>query len=306
MTRRRKQCGLTRIDVLAALMLAVLLVAVGVPLASEPRAQAKRVLCKANLGKIGKAMPIYTNDYDDALPRAGGRESTWGSPVAWAANNRYRAYGISADGKGGKATISSCFYLLVKYMEVSPRLFLCPGDRGTSEFKLADESVPATDFKLINAWDFGITPYDNCSYSYHMPFGEHALTTSRDSNLPVAADRNPWIVSPAGEPIQENWVTFVPDTPIYGGTVEYARLGNAIAHANDGQNVLFLDGRVTFETRSYCGVGDDNIYTASTIAEKGDPKGTTPIASPSFQPRSEVDSLLVHDPSVFPGRRPRR
>ena len=111
-TRRCGSSGLTRADVLVVLVLGVFLLAVVGPLASEPRAQASRVVCKANLGKIGKAMFIYAGDYDGQLPRAGGRTSEWGR-VVWNAFDRYTAYGISADGEGGHATISSCFYLLV-------------------------------------------------------------------------------------------------------------------------------------------------------------------------------------------------
>ena len=151
MMGRRKLRGLTRVDVLAALMLAVFLLAIVPPLVSKPREQASRVLCKANLGKIGKAMLVYAGDYDGALPRAGGPESKWGLlEVRWTALDRYAAYGVSVGGEGGKASISSCLYLLVKYLEVPPRLFVCPGDRGTSEFKLHDEDISLTEFQLAN------------------------------------------------------------------------------------------------------------------------------------------------------------
>ncbi len=308
MTRRRKRRGLTRTDALVTLLLAVFLVAVGAPLASEPRAQAKRVLCKANLGKIGKAMGIYAGDYDDALPRAGGRVSEWGLlGASWTASNRSSAYGLSRSGEGGKASISSCFYLLVKYMDAPPEWFVCPGDRRTSAFKLDDERVPAAGFRLIDAWDFGAQPFDNCSYSYHIPFGMHALTMSRDPNLPVAADRNPWIASPAGPPNDANWATFKPDIQRYGGTADHGRLGNAVQHKWDGQNVLFLDNHVSFERRAYCGLDSDNIYTQSTIFSKGDPLGMMGISESVLHARSERDSLLVHDPPKFlRRRRPRK
>jgi hypothetical protein len=126
-----------------------------------------RMVCGTNLSRIGKAMLIYSNDYDDKLPRAGGRNSVWSSRTPnWRATNRYQAYGLSPDGSGGQANITSSFYFLVKYAEVTPKSFICKGDHGATEFKPADDGV--VDRELIDLWDFGLEPSKHCSYSYHM------------------------------------------------------------------------------------------------------------------------------------------
>lgn len=136
----------------------------------------------------------------------------------------------------------------------------------------------------------------SCSFSYHVPFGQYALTTSRDPNLAVAADRNPWLPSPAGA--ASNIAEFKVDLPGNAATPETGRKGNAIAHGLDGQNVLFLDGRVTFETRSFCGLEYDNIYTVAIGAsDRGLPTGTVPVF-PYAMPASLKDSILVHDPRL--------
>ncbi|UCD51411.1 MAG: hypothetical protein JSW27_02025, partial [Phycisphaerales bacterium] len=233
------------------------------------------------------------------LPRAGGRTTVWGGPVVWAAFDRYTAYGISATGEGGRASISSCFYLLVKYLEMPPRVFVCPSDIGTSEFKLADEDS-RPDFKLSDAWDFGPMPADNCSYTYHIPFGLYALSTAGDPNLAVAADRNPWIMSPAADVDLSRWSSFVPDIRPWNGDRRAARLGNAISHEQDGQNVFFLDGHVAFESRSYCSLEGDNIYTRSTNVAHGDAAGIMPRANALDHPANRRDSFLLHDPPIFP------
>ncbi len=105
--------------------------------------------------------------------------------------------GLGADGSGGMATITSSFYLLVKYAEVTPKSFICKGDSGTREFKPTDYN--AGDRDLIDLWDFGTESSQHCSYSYHMPYGLYALTTSSEPGMAVAADRNPWMTSPAAE-----------------------------------------------------------------------------------------------------------
>jgi len=303
MTRPSGSSGLTRADVLVLIVAGVFLLILAGPLASMPRNQATRAVCRANLARIGRAMLVYANEYEGALPRAGGPTTVWGGPVIWTAVNRHMAYGVSIDDEGGRATISSCFYLLVKYLQVPPRMFVCPADKGTREFRMADEVTVTGKFRLTDAWDFGGQPMNKCSYAYHLPFGQYGLTTSRDPNLAVAADRNPWIRSPANE--AGDFSLFNPDVPPYNGTVRTARMGNSLSHQRDGQNVLFLDGRVTFEHRSSCGLDNDNIYNKSANMNRGDAKGTMPAYATYYQAMNVRDSLLVHDPDRFsvPGTR---
>jgi len=76
------------------------------------------------------------------------------------------------------------------------------------------------------------------------------------------------------------------------GGREAINIGNAIAHQEDGQNVLFMDSHVSFEKKPFCGVNDDNIYT---YWDGGDiRRGGYPIPGVS-EPQDRLDSLLVHD-----------
>jgi hypothetical protein len=302
-----------------------LLLVVLVPvLFAKPRERASRVLCGASLGQIGKMMLIYANDYEGVLPRAGDRYAVWGPIANWLAPEREGAYGIHGGApwdpgySDGQVSFSSCFYLLVKHYGAPPRLFICPGDVGAKVLNLSElppGAVPSG-CTLADLWDFGPTMSDAtraCSYSYHVPFGPYGLTTARDPNLPVAADRNPWLAGPDYLPGAKSSL-FRPDVAPYSGTSDQARHGNAVTHQSDGQNVLFLDGRVTFETRAYCGVVSgarilslpDNIYTVSDLAPHGSAYGTEPVCSAS--PFCQEDSLLLHDDprhvgGSTPGRR---
>jgi hypothetical protein len=250
------------------------------------------MVCGTNLSGIGKAMLIYSNDYDDEFPRAGGRASTWNSqlgsgPQGWLADNRFTAYGLGRDGSGGMATITSSFYLLVKYAEVTPKSFICKGDYGTNEFNPVD--YDAGGYDLIDLWDFGPKPWEHCSYAYHMPYGLYALTTSSEPGMAVAADRNPWMKAPSYEgKTPDLLASYNPD-----GGRGYTNIGNAITHQEDGQNVLFMDCHVAFEKQPVCGINDDNIYTWDDLS--GDPRrGGYPIANVS-EPAHRTDSFLVND-----------
>ncbi len=290
-----KRKGFTLVELLVVIAIIALLMGILMPALARVRQLAFRLTCGTNLSGIGKAMLLYANDYQDELPRAGGRNTTWGAVQNWAAPSRYQAYGLAADGTGGTASISSCFYLLVKYTDVTPKSFICKGDAGTTEFKLSDLATPVgTNFELIDAWDFGPAneAQKHCSYSYHMPFGLYALTVSSEPGFAVAADRNPFLKSPAADPAPI--ANFRPDLDAFKGTAEQAKAGNSISHQLDGQNVMFLDTHVAFEKRAYCSIEDDNIYLVSSDPTKGSAMGTVPVL-PNVVPANRKDSVLIHD-----------
>jgi prepilin-type N-terminal cleavage/methylation domain-containing protein len=300
--------GFTLVELLVVIAIIALLMGILMPALSRVRQLAFRLTCGTNLSGIGKAMLLYANDYQDELPKAGGRNGTWGAVPQWANSNRVQAFNMNPDGSGGSATISSCFYLLVKYTEVTPKSFICKGDSGTTEFKINDWAQGA---ELVDVWDFGpsnTNPAENCkhcSYSYHMPFGMYALTVSSEPAFAVAADRNPFLESPAGAAAPLG--AFKPDAGGYGGTSDAAKQGNCLSHQLDGQNVMFLDTHVSFEKRSYCSVEDDNIYLVSdktTPVATGSMYGAVPVPPMKDVIKSRKDSVLVHDPSKYPGRRP--
>jgi len=117
------------------------LVAIYAPAISGSKHLSSHVTCGTNLSGMGKAMLIYANDYGDRLPVAGGDGTVWGPGLGdWTAADDALAFGLDPNGAGGQATISSSLYLLVKYAGVSPKSFVCKGDRQTKEFKPATSS----------------------------------------------------------------------------------------------------------------------------------------------------------------------
>ena len=291
-----KKKGFTLVELLVVIAIIALLMGILMPALAKVRQIAFRMVCGTNLSGIGKAMMLYANDYEDELPRAGGRTTEWGSQIAdWMALNRNVAYQMAQDGSGGYATITSCLYLLVKYTEVTPKSFVCKSDSGVSEFNPIDEGVDIGDMEVTDFWDFGRfvneddNPTNHCSYAYHMPFGLYALTTSSEPGLAVAADRNPWIPCNSGDYNEE-----FPGIYAYGGSKEELSYGNSKSHQGDSQNVLFLDIHVGQEKSPACGINDDNIYTYwnSTVGTNGF-LGAQPQAG--TEPSGREDSYLVND-----------
>jgi len=284
--------GFTLVELLVVIAIIALLMGILMPALARVRQIAFRLKCGTNLSGIGKAMLIYANDYEDELPRAGGRDTAWGMTANWAAADRFAAYGLDGSGNGGAATIGASFYLLVKYAEVTPKSFVCKGDSGVSEFKISEEQNPPVGIEFIDCWDFGAKPWEHCSYTYHLPYCLYALTVSHEPGMAIAADRNPFLDSPGADavPITE----YNP-----GGTIDQQKASNAPTHQKDGQNVLFLDSHVTFEKRAYCAINDDNIYTrwppnTTNPTEVTRRVGQAPAVGQI--PGGRNDSYLVHDP----------
>ena len=312
-----KRRGFTLVELLVVIAIIALLMGILMPALARVRQLAFRMTCGTNLSGIGKAMLLYANDNEDEMPKAGGRTNTWntvGLAAGWIAPTRQMAYGLS--GNQGATTVTSNFYLLVKYAEVTPKQFVCKGESDTREFSFADlgTGVVPAGMTLTDAWDFGPggagnPTYEYCSYSYHHPFTSYALTTTHEPTMAVAADRNPWITKPDDRGEGLGWASFIPDEEGVGGTSEQARVGNSDAHQLEGQNVLFLDGHMSFEKRSYCATEQDNIYTkqvAAAVQHTAQYYTGMGFVPGSQNPANRRDSFLVNEGSAVsvPGGRP--
>src|SRR5210317_1186622 len=153
MKLRRK--GFTLVELLVVIAIIALLMGILMPALARVRQLAFRMTCGTNLSGIGKAMLIYANDYEDELPKAGGRTNTWVNQIPdWTATTRQMAFGVAANNGTGQATVTSNFYLLVKYAEVTPKQFVCKGETDAKEFKLSEvtQKPNRADFELIDAW----------------------------------------------------------------------------------------------------------------------------------------------------------
>ena len=286
-----KKKGFTLVELLVVIAIIALLMGILMPALARVRQIAFRMVCGTNLKGIGTAMLIYANDYEDELPRAGGPTTGPGALKDWLAADRFGAFGLANDGSGGTATISSNLFLLVKFAEVTPKSFVCKGDSGVREFKLSDYNV--TNKELIEVWDFGDNPRGHCSYTYHFPYSQFALTTSTEPGMAVASDRNPWIEDNTGPPGETQiWGDF--DSADNASALAQKE-GNAITHQDDGQNVLFMDSHVNFEKRSYCAIDDDNIYTYYNTGTTDPLIKRRANKAPGGQPGDRKDSYLLND-----------
>jgi prepilin-type processing-associated H-X9-DG protein len=275
---------------------------------------AYRMVCGSNLSGIGKALLLYAGDNQEAYPMPGVGPLT---PIYCASKNiPSYAGGFSGEGTatgafqpqlpnthGGRASIGSVFYMLVKYQDVSPKQFNCKGDSGAEVFKTSSVAGSSTQTDLTKLYDFGDNPGKFNSYAYHFPFARAAtgapvqsgfpVSVNSKPNAPLAADRSP--------AFDKNAASYINcDGSTQGGTLGSAATAssasspfkdwstngneykdkdfvfNSASHQREGQNVLFNDGHVTFSSTANVGIDNDNIYQRALISGSfGLPTGTS-------------------------------
>ena len=300
-----KRKGFTLVELLVVIAIIALLMGILMPALARVRQIAFRMVCGSNLSGIGRAMLIYANDYDDDFPRAGYLGTVWVDELlSWAAADRIGAFGNPTGGGVTSATITSSFYLLVRYAEVTPKSFVCKSEPSTTVFKV--ENYLSSGYEDEDVWDFGpgpstnesYSPTNHCSYSYHQPYNRFFLSTaSSEPGMAVAADQNPWL------DYDTDTSYFLWDShEKFEGITGY-QYGNAGSHQREGQNVLFMDNHVSFEKQSFCGIEEDNIYTYTDFdqeqqIQQGIPPVCTDIEDMDYgklHPHLPKDSFLINE-----------
>ncbi len=228
--------GFSLIELLVVIGIIGLLLAILMPVLERGREKANTVRCSSNLRQIGLALENYSNENHGVFPRTihvPGAGLVEGTNPA--APDPFKPGGPLAN------DTTAALFLLIRTQHLPAELFADP-------YNDSVEYVPdgAATPSRSNFSDYR----NNLGYSYANPYPDASATTAgyRLSNrvssaFALAADLNPGT----------------------GGK------SNSKNHEGDGQNVLFADGHVDWETSPLCGIGGDNIYTTRTGAVKASP-----------------------------------
>jgi len=300
--QKMKKKGFTLVELLVVIAIIAMLLAILMPALGKVRQLAQRIMCSTNLAGIGKAMLTYsTDDKYESFPIAGSPGAYWNRGDSGTQPNK----GCSWDWRNPNgfpeiitdkfATVSSCLYLLVKYADVSPDQYICPGS-DQKKFEISKYSMTGyTGSTFTDVWDFGqkgTTTTDgektagtrgkgHTSYSYQMPLPLitggtlFPITTTTNPAKAILADMNPFWQSPMGggsDPVTAR--LYVWDTVAIKIKPDSIAAGNATFHQKDGQNVLYADQHSKFEKSANCGIESDNIYTVwgkALLNVTGDP-----------------------------------
>jgi 23S rRNA (adenine2503-C2)-methyltransferase len=242
----RRSTGFTLIEFLVAAGIIAILAAIIIPYTEMVREDSRRTDCAAHLWRIGVALKEYGKANESSFqPLPQSPYDSVHKPMGYVAFT-----GPDGGVKGNDITAS--LWLLVRGGYVKDlSVFVCPSTSDQADTMTDALGMPVAASKR---WNFR-SPR-NLSYSYDSPFTDaFNLTFSGDrlqEECAVLADKNPGydcdgdrVLGPARD----------------ASPFELAK-GNSRNHRQAGQNVLHPSGDVSFETTPYCGLGNDNIYTA--------------------------------------------
>jgi type II secretory pathway pseudopilin PulG len=241
-------------ELMVAISVIALLVAILVPSLAHARAAAARAKCAVNLRQIGAAMTSYANDDPvHSFPRA---------PYRAKQNLQLDNAGylvpdtFGHSGYVGDNNVPASLFLLMKTEKLPPKMFLCPSVGGTP---YAEDVTRSSNWQRIP---------QQMTYSLAAPFPAGAGINARfvwtdevGPRFAIAADINPGTRGGGNPPNNVR-------SPKHDAAGSKMKAANSNNHQNKGQNVLFGDMHVEFAATPYCGAihartgVPDNIYTA--------------------------------------------
>jgi prepilin-type processing-associated H-X9-DG protein len=243
-SRRR---GLTYIDVTVLILCVGLGLLIGCLSRGGSRETANRVKCASQLRSLGQAMLLYSNDNRGALPRVtylGGPDPkpVWGTGVS----------GKDPFVAAEPNDVSAALFLLLRTQDITSEVFNCPSSNAVKDLYGGGSNTP------VDRSNFSDVK-QNLSYSLHNPYVRDGVvpaddktywTNAMDAGFPLAADINPGTAG--GDDVLK---------PTATSPARDMRLGNTNNHDKDGQNILYGDGHVAWESNPFVGINRDNIYT---------------------------------------------
>jgi prepilin-type N-terminal cleavage/methylation domain-containing protein/prepilin-type processing-associated H-X9-DG protein len=271
------------VELLVVIGIIVILFSIFVPYIAKVREADHRAHCAENLRTIMAGLQSYARSNHGMFPRViydpahdpDGYSAFTGaaSPDPFARDTQVRPNDVTAS-----------LWLLVRTSLAQPGLFICPS---------ASEYLEPTD---PGEWKHrsNFSGRQHLSYSYASPFSSalgYTLNEYLPADFALMADKNPAITRFGSNVTAPPW-----DAPAFA-----MAQANSNNHDRAGQNVLYADGHVAFQTTPYCGVGQgglrDNIYTAlqSPPVKKGQnpPVQGNGVVGSTVGPAWDHDSYLV-------------
>jgi len=294
------------VELLVVIMIIGMLISILLPAVFDALDRARITQCSSNLSQIGKASNTYASASRQRWPDAFVSASKKWDDVGATRNDHWFDEPTPTDPGNNNKDVESntaCFWALIVSASMSPEVFICPAQGLHAAETRITEDMYTTLRDFVNEYAI--------SYSYQNELGTYRLTSTsgRASSLAVAADANPqrrdffMATTVSGDKLGSDGLTDLAlDTMRFQGEEEYIQEWNQTINGNitdawelnspnhkfKGQNVLYLDGHVSWVSHPYCGPNWDNIWLARKSV--GSPKSLDPEDLTTLRQFNETSS----------------